>query len=265
MIRYELYTWYVAEAVTTYFEGDADKLGRLMTGPMFPIRSMGELFGELDVFLMRWLGPHGHIFSADHQSGEISDTRERTMFAFRMLTPEFGDATSVFESGAAVAEHWRSWPATLVEFKASLPATLTYRAWIDQALRGRFAPDPKTFCLTYAALVDLALNPPVLPHQTSMRPPGMQSLDLNPVNRLFSGIATASSQKDSIPPIRDLARDYVPFVSAVCAANDWPTPFEMASRTADALPCDGKRDPLSDIFLTAPGFPRGYAARVPRP
>jgi hypothetical protein len=260
-LRHELYLWYLVETVLLYLEGDVDRFAAQVTAnPWFRGRSLGSMFSELEGYLVRWWRSRGHDVSAGPALPD--DAQEtRNFMAFKFVTPGggsgtgpgSGDTLTVLESGAQIAEYWRTWPATLAEFDDSI-ATIKYPAyslWINHARWRDIAPDPRSFALTYSALADLALNAPLLPHHSSFRaykpgdpqmaqgaPDFLPMTELSPLNRLQSGISATRATR--VPPIRDLERDYPRFVQAVCEFNGWPTPAVLAEATLGAQPLDDK-------------------------
>lgn len=238
-LRLELYVWYLAEMVLLYFEGDADRFGQQLNSiPAFRGRTLRELFSELEPYLVQWRRSQGH----DVAVGPLLIVDERAKHdefqqtVLKLMSVGWGDTLSVLESGARVAEYWQTWPKSLADFDASLTSVSPYTMWIIHARGGNLAADPRSFALTYAALVDLALNPPLLPHHATLRGADEPTSSLNPLLRLLAGIGVTGVGKGLVPPIRDLGRDHEEFVRAVCERNKWPTPTALADVTLQALP-----------------------------
>jgi hypothetical protein len=240
-LRAELYLWYLAEIVLLFFEGDTDRFGRqLLSHPEFSA-GPGALFAHLERLILPWWQMGRHRVSAGPARQEDAEAAkdERNQFVMKMMAgSNFGDTLSVLESGARIAEYWRNWPRSLTEFDASFKPDFTpYTAWINRGLDWHIAPDPESFCLTYAALVDLALNGPLLPHHAALRGDGLMR-DLNPIDRLMSGLTVTGLRPGDVPPIRDYQRDYEGFVTEICRRCRWPTPTALAQATLDGFPDD---------------------------
>jgi hypothetical protein len=256
-LRIELYAWYVAELMLLHLEGDVDILGRQIEAtPALTSRPLHELFHDLEGLLTPFLTAAGHQVrptAAVAHDNAVSETL--LQFTLKALSPGWGDTVSVMESGGRMAEYWEAWPPEARRYDDDMPRASPYSVWIQWARRLDIA-DGQAFALTYSALADLALNPPVLPHQARWRPAGMSMNALSPVWRLLDGVSAVSA---GIPPIRDLSRDYVPFVEAVCAANGWPAPAAMAAPVLEALPGEEAGDPRTALF----GLAQRFRQKVP--
>ena len=252
-LRLELYVWYLAEMVLLYLEGDAERFGQqVVNNPMFRGRALGDLFADLEYYLVQWRQSQGHDVVAGPAPAD--DVRDEFMeVGFKLGSIGWGDTLSVLESGARVAEDWQTWPKSLADFDASLTSVSPYTMWIIQARHGNLAADPRSFALTYATLVDLALNPPLLPHHAALRPVDQPMRQLNPLFRLLDGMAVTGVGKGMVPPIRDLDRDYEDFVQAVCERNRWPTPTTLAGVTLQALP-ERPADAVTSLYRLAQRF-----------
>jgi len=257
-LRLELYVWYLAEMVLLYFEGDPDRFGQqYLANKMVGRRTFSNVFADLERYLVQWWRGHDHSVVA----GPMLADDERTLhdefrqLVLKMMSVDWGDTLSVLESGARIAEYWQIWPKSLADFDATLTGLSRYTMWIIHARGNGLAADPKSFALTYAALVDLALNPPLLPHHTALRAAGQTVTSLNPIDRLLAGIAVTGIGRGKVPPIRDLGRDYEMFVRAVCERNKWPTPMALADATLNAFPGEEKKvDHATSLYRLAQHF-----------
>jgi hypothetical protein len=255
-LRRELYVWYLAEIVLLFFEGDADRLGRqLLSHPEFAV-GPARLFAHLEQLTAPWWTFRGHRVTPGPQRVQDKEATkdELNQFTMKMLSQNWGDTLSVLESGARIAEFWRVWPPSMEEFSASFQPDFTpYTTWINLAQQWRIAADPESFCLTYAALADLALNGALLPHHAALRG-DLLMRNLNPMDRLLAGLTVVGLGDNDVPPIRDYARDYESFVAEVCRRCGWPTPAALAQATLDGFPENQQVERMTQFYGIAQIF-----------
>lgn len=228
--------WYTVELLLMYLEGDLDRYSRLVTSSSDG-RSFAALFAEVEENMIAYFKADLHNISPTTTSPLLREDRmlDEQILSWKFLAGDGGgDVRSVLESGALATEWWRAWPSTFEELKSSMPSITLYSRWIHHALRVLDAPDPQSLLLTYSALVDLALNPPILPHHADLRAPGMLSGEMNPFWRLITSMQMVSSA--GVPIIRDLDRDYIRFNQSLCDLLGWPTPMAIAAASSERLP-----------------------------
>ena len=257
-LRLELYVWYLAEMVLLYFEGDADRFGQqYLSNPAFRGRTFRDVFADLERYLVQWWRGHGHNVVAGPMLADDEHTvhDEFMQQVLKIMSVGWGDTLSVLESGARIAEYWQIWPESLADFDEALTSVSPYTMWIIHARTHNLAADPTSFALTYSALVDLALNPPLLPHHAALRATSQPMTSLNPVTRLLAGIAVTGVGQGKIPPIRDLGRDYERFAQAVCERNQWPMPITLADVALRAFPGEERQvDHATSLYQLAQHF-----------
>jgi hypothetical protein len=243
-LRIELYAWYLAEVVLIHLEGEQDHWTRiLLENRAFGGRTFPDLYVELEEMLVFWLTGLGHRVSV--APGKPGYSTPVLDVHLRLLTDN-GSTAAILESAAHINEHWRVYPPDLETLDRQLPASRQYSSWIRAALAAGFTDDPATFCLTFSALADLALNGALLPHQAGFRQPGYDANSVSPPHRMFMAVGTLG--RGDMPPIRELARDYVPFVQLLCDRLEWPLPWDMARFVLPSLPETDQLDPLGQIF-----------------
>ena len=257
-LRLELYVWYLAEMVLHYLEGDPKGFGQqYLANKMVGRRTFSNVFADLERYLVQWWRGHDHNVVAGPMLADDERTLhdEFRLLVLKMMSVDWGDTLSLLESGARIAEYWQVWPNSLADFDATLTGLSRYTMWIIHARGNDLATDPESFALTYAALVDLALNSPLLPHHATLRTAGQPMTSLNPIFRLLAGIAVTGVGQGKVPPIRDLGRDYEMFVQAVCERNKWPTPMALADVTLHALPSEERQvDHATSFYRLAQHF-----------
>lgn len=243
-LRIELHAWYLAEVVLIHLEGEHDHWTRiLLENRAFAGRTFPDLYVELEEMLVLWLKGLGHRVGV--APGPPRDSSPAMDIHLRALTDN-GSTAAILESAAHINEHWRVYPPDLETLRRQLPASTQYSSWIRWALAADFTDDPATFCLTFSALADLALNSALLPHQAGFRQPGYDANSVSPPHRMF--LAVGNLARGDLPPIRELATDYVPFVQLVCDRLEWPLPWDMARFVLPSLPQTDQLDPLGQIF-----------------
>lgn len=101
------------------------------------------------------------------------------------------------------------------------------------------------FTLTYMAICDIALSPPILPFLAPLRKDNSIE-DFDPCFRLFRIISIVND----IKPIKPQNGDYNRFINDVCNALNWSIPLAIAEMTINNLNVmDG--DIESHLFLTS--------------
>lgn len=182
-LRIELHAWYLAEVVLIHLEGEHDHWTRiLLENRAFAGRTFPDLYVELEEMLVLWLTGLGHRVGV--APGPPRDSSPAMDIHLRALTDN-GSTAAILESAAHINEHWRVYPPDLETLRRQLPASTQYSSWIRWALAADFSDDPATFCLTFSALADLALNSALLPHQAGFRQPGYDANSVSPPHRMF--------------------------------------------------------------------------------
>ena len=126
---------------------------------------------------------------------------------------------------------------------------IKYYALIDIAKSRIKAANIREFVLTYAALCELALFAPLLPHYYQIRNSHITMKDINPIFRFMDASGSASS----IEPIHNLSTDYTRFIEQICEKMRWPTPQQVAGTTLSNFTY-APLDRLSELYHRAQEF-----------
>jgi hypothetical protein len=264
-IRHLLRTWYLAESMLLWFEGDTDAFSAMMgnVGKVFYQHPLIAVFSELNWWLTGFVAetgraalpePDRHIF-LPWSEPELAE-RESPYIAWKMFADN--DAAGVLESAARAAEYWGQGgpvPATMLGGEAGVPVHLIrYAALLREASQLLPTDDVHTFALTYGVVADVVLNAPLLPQHAPARSAETGLADLDPMSRM----RTALRQAARIAPVRELSGpEYSRFAGELCDACGWQTPAMLGRLVLDAA-TDDPPDLITKLYRYAVEFRMRY-------
>ncbi|MFG2692571.1 hypothetical protein [Kitasatospora sp. NPDC048407] len=212
--------WLIIEFTLLCFEGSYSQWTLPILRQFYGSPGMAPAFAEIDQNLSRVFAGRKTLaeYSPWVDPSDDGRAREDVFLITKATTDVHADVRSVLESGATIAEFWGADSESLAAVKAGKPEGF-YWSWIHEASR-RLMPDLSfpEFTKTFSALVDLALNGPILPQQSGIRVPGSPIMDVHPAYRLLKGIMSVRR----VGPMRSM-NDYVRFTEDVCDLNRWPS------------------------------------------
>jgi hypothetical protein len=234
-------TWYLAELMLLWFEGEAEALDRLRRsgGSIFDA-PMVALYAEMDWHLTHFLRQSGRA-KLPELGRSIYLGRDASSYALRerpaVIAKYFVDmdAAAVLESAARAVEYWglsEPVPPRMYGGTAGIPADMgRYQLLLQDAVRRLSPKDTETFVSTYTILADVVLNAPLLPHHAAARGTNYDLPDLDPATRMLTALTVAQN----LALVRKMtATEYVRFAGELCAACHWPTPWELAAQALSA-------------------------------
>jgi hypothetical protein len=117
-------------------------------------------------------------------------------------------------------------------------------------IRDKLATDSvNEFILSYMAVCEVAMSPPILPTLQPLRPAAFRLRDMSPAERM----ERIRGALNGISPIRRLEADHEQFVQTICDRLDWPTPTRIAKATVDNFTFP-EGDRLSETYYHAQRF-----------
>jgi hypothetical protein len=229
-----MYLWYLAEIMLLYLEGDVDSLLKELTNnPMLGLKNFIEYFGEIEFYLVQFYANTGRPLSYQKPSFNVTDeSRGIERLLITMKATGDIDVMSLLESGAKIAEFWRSNFEPDTDFRKLFPDSMSssqapYYMLINMVKNGFKAANIREFVFSYEALCELSLFGPLLPHHYKIRNPQITMRDLHPFSRFWE----ASRVVSDIEPIRDPRTDYERFIGQICEKKGWLTPQQMNKET----------------------------------
>lgn len=253
-IKHLLCGWAMAELMVLYLEGNYDGYYNLLNNSLLGTTSIANYFDELEMFVTIFLNANGKPCEVIDSRLETSDTSPLSELQFLGLKAlSYPDSRGILESWGKVAEYWIDQPRQLTEcpelFPHNIKADLVdYYMLLHEAKNAISAETVGDFILSYMALCEIALSPPLLPYYRSFRT-NITIREMNPLQRMWDLFTAVRG----ITPIRNLERDYVRFTEQVCSKLKWPTPIAIARETLKSLKFP-PGDRLFEFYMKAQEF-----------
>lgn len=251
-----LYLWYIAEIVLLYFEGDVDiYLKQRLHNPLLTQKSFTGFFAEIEFYLNKFYAVTGrNIEYSGHNLSPHQNTQKVEKLNIVLKATADTDVMALLESGAKISEYWGSqaqaFPDLPQLFPKSMEASqIKYYFLLNIAKNRLKATNISEFVLTYAALCELSLFGPILPHYSKFRDDQTAITGIHPLSRFMDASAAAAK----IQPVRNLGSDYTRFVEEICTALKWPTPLKISQDTLTNFPYH-PLDRLSELYYRAQQF-----------
>ena len=237
-IKHLLHGWFTAELMILYLEGDVVSYGNLLLkNPLLGAMPMTNYFDQLEYFVTIFLNSNGKSCPAFEPGMKRAGTSLLSEFQyFGLKAMGFPDTVGVMESWGKVAEFWGEQHLSLGDCPKLFPPVIEpelsdYYSLLYWAREAIDAETVGEFILSYMALCEIALSPPVLPYYRLMRSEEMSLREINPTQRMLDLFSAAKG----VTPIRHLENDYVRFTETVCSKLKWSTPVEIARQTLKTL------------------------------
>jgi hypothetical protein len=255
-IKQLLHGWFIAELMILYLEGDVVSCGNLLLkNPLLGALPMADYFERLEYFVTIFFNSNGKPCPGFEPSIKGANTNLLSEFQyFGLKSMGFPDTVGVLESWGKVAEFWGEQHLSLDDCPKLFPSVIKSELvdYYGLLFWARDAIDAETvgeFILSYMALCEIALSPPVLPYYRSLRTEGISLRAINPIQRMLD----LFSATKGVTPIRELENDYVRFTETICSKLKWPTPVEIAKETLRTLDCPSG-DRLFEFYKRAQEF-----------
>ena len=85
---------------------------------------------------------------------------------------------------------------------------------------------PTEFLLTYLAICDIALSPPILPNLAQLRNNNSSIDNIDPCYRFY----VLLNSQSNIRPAKNLDEDYYRYINEICSLLNWTTPNKIAEK-----------------------------------
>lgn len=253
-IKHLLRGWAMAELMVLYLEGNYDGYYNLLNNSLLGTTTIGNYFEQLEMFVTIFLNANGKPCEAIDCQLETSEASLLSEIQFLLLKSTlYPDSRGILESWSKVAEYWIDQPRQLTDCSELFPPVIKaevidYYVLLHEAKKAITAETVGDFILSYMALCEIALSPPLLPYSQSLRT-NISIRQMNPLQRMWDLFTAVKG----IAPIRNLERDYMRFTEEVCLKLKWPTPFAIARETLNSLKFP-HGDRLFEFYMKAQEF-----------
>jgi hypothetical protein len=247
-VEWRLRLWYGLELIVLAMMGEADVFNTHIVNNRY-VRGLtvAGLFAHAQLYFAQARGvPEAPIEALDPMNARA----EASLFVGDLL---LGGASTlaVIETAGTVSEYVASEHLNLMDFKARMQGaswmhTTVPKSWLSPALDHVRASTLPEFILSYLALCEVALFPPVLLEHRPLRTGAVKSIDILPFARWHRALAAAAS----VSPMTALT-DYDRYTREICATAELTPPMDVVAasvNTADSAP---PLDPRERAYLKA--------------
>ena len=225
-MAYFVNLWFGAEWLIAYLEGQGRLALRMprkfsyLSGITF-----AKAFARMDLELENQFVA-AHLLSNPVAFETPSETEESHVYDHQMLHRPpgnvFYDVRAVLEGAATAAEFWGESDETAFNLTLEQLAPV-YGGYLRMAIDSMPSRSMPEVVFTFLAIADIALNPPVLPHQRSARQPGYDLLEMHPTLRLQRAMTSLSE----VGPAPMNPVDYGEWTDALFADCQWTKHSEV--------------------------------------
>lgn len=179
-------------------------------------------------------GSNSYISNTTHPNDIRLQLKTEEINARNKILNIFPSINSILESYSKAAEFCLNHKAFHVSRLKSMPIPVSkHDYYFPLTFASNYIPttDPLEFLLTYLAVCDLALSPPILPYLYEMRKGNPSIEEIDPCYRFY----LALNHVTHIQPIRSLHEDYDRYIKELCDSLNWVTPKGIAEKTVATL------------------------------